>query len=59
MSQAYTKQEKASRIKGIIGAASGNLVEWFDFYIYAVFAVYFTQALTAPNMDSSTQAIYV
>lgn len=59
MSQAYSKQEKNSRIKGIVGAASGNLVEWFDFYIYAVFAVYFTKALTAPNMDSSTQAIYV
>jgi len=59
LSQAYSKQEKNSRIKGIVGAASGNLVEWFDFYIYAVFAVYFTKALTAPNMDSSTQAIYV
>lgn len=59
MSQTYTPQEKASRIKGIIGAASGNLVEWFDFYIYAVFAVYFTKALTAPNMDSTTQSIYV
>ena len=59
MGQVYTKQEKSSRIKGIVGAASGNLVEWFDFYIYAVFAVYFTKALTAPAMDSSTQAIYV
>ena len=59
MGQVYTKQEKSSRIKGIVGAASGNLVEWFDFYIYAVFAVYFTKALTAPDMASSTQAIYV
>ena len=59
MGQVYTKQEKSSRIKGIVGAASGNLDEWFDFYIYAVFAVYFTKALTAPDMDSSTQAIYV
>ena len=59
MGQVYTKQEKSSRIKGIVGAASGNLVEWFDFYIYAVFAVYFTKALTAPDKDSSTQAIYV
>lgn len=59
MSQTYSKQEKTSRIKGIVGAASGNLVEWFDFYIYAVFAVYFTKALTAPDMAPSTQAIYV
>lgn len=59
MEQTYTKEEKRNRIKGIVGAASGNLVEWFDFYIYAVFAIYFTKALTAPDMDSSTQAIYV
>lgn len=59
MSQKYTTEEKSSRIRGIIGAASGNLVEWFDFYIYAVFAVYFTKALTAPNMDNATQSIYV
>ena len=59
MSQIYSKQEKSKRIKGIVGAASGNLVEWFDFYIYAVFAAYFTKALTAPHMDPGTQAIYV
>lgn len=55
----YTQEERISRIRGIIGAASGNLVEWFDFYIYAVFAVYFTHALTAPDMDPTTQSIYV
>lgn len=55
----YTQEEKRSRIRGIVGAASGNLVEWFDFYIYAVFATYFTQALTAPDMDSTTKSIYV
>ncbi|WP_216934210.1 MULTISPECIES: MFS transporter [unclassified Acinetobacter] len=59
MNPTYTRQEKIGRIKGIVGAASGNLVEWFDFYIYAVFAVYFTHALTAPDLDSSVQAIYV
>ncbi len=59
MNQTYSKEERLSRIKGIVGAASGNLVEWFDFYIYAVFAVYFTHALTAPDMDSTTKAIYV
>lgn len=59
MNQTYSKEERISRIKGIVGAASGNLVEWFDFYIYAVFAAYFTHALTAPDMDSTTKAIYV
>ncbi|WP_151958237.1 MFS transporter [Acinetobacter junii] len=59
MSQTYSKEERTSRIKGIVGAASGNLVEWFDFYIYAVFAAYFTHALTAPDMEPTTKAIYV
>ncbi|MCU4391398.1 MFS transporter [Acinetobacter courvalinii] len=59
MIQVYSKEERRSRIKGIVGAASGNLVEWFDFYIYAVFAAYFTHALTAPDMDPTTKAIYV
>ncbi|MCH7335795.1 MFS transporter [Acinetobacter sp. NIPH 2699] len=59
MGQTYSREEKRSRIKGIVGAASGNLVEWFDFYIYAVFAAYFTHALTAPDMEPTTKAIYV
>ena len=55
----YTKEEKRKRVLGIVGASSGNLVEWFDFYIYAVFAMYFQHALTAPDMTSTAQGIYV
>ncbi|MEB3753452.1 MFS transporter [Acinetobacter sp. MD2(2019)] len=55
----YSPEEKRKRIFGIVGAASGNLVEWFDFYIYAVFAVYFQHALTAPDMNSTTKSVYV
>ncbi|WP_270240727.1 MFS transporter [Rothia kristinae] len=31
----------AGVVKSILAASSGNLVEWFDFYIYAFFSVYF------------------
>ena len=31
----------AKRIQSVIAASSGNLVEWFDFYIYGFAAVYF------------------
>jgi metabolite-proton symporter len=31
-------------IRSIIGASSGNLVEWFDFYVYAFTALYFSSA---------------
>ncbi|WP_445116062.1 MFS transporter [Acinetobacter sp. WZC-1] len=51
--------EKRNRVMAIVGAASGNLVEWFDFYIYASFALYFQHALTAPDMNDSARAIYV
>lgn len=33
----------AQTVKAILAASSGNLVEWFDFYIYAFFSVYFAQ----------------
>jgi MFS transporter, MHS family, alpha-ketoglutarate permease len=31
-------------IRSIVGASSGNLVEWFDFYVYAFTAIYFSAA---------------
>jgi MHS family alpha-ketoglutarate permease-like MFS transporter len=31
-------------IRSIVGASSGNLVEWFDFYVYAFTALYFSAA---------------
>src|ERR1051325_10792427 len=34
----------ANPIRSIIGASSGNLVEWFDFYVYAFTALYFSSA---------------
>ncbi|OTG66365.1 MFS transporter [Acinetobacter silvestris] len=55
----YQPHEKRNRVMAIVGAASGNLVEWFDFYIYASFAIYFQHALTAPDMSESAKAIYV
>lgn len=36
---------KAQKIRSIIAASSGNLVEWFDFYIYAFTAVFCAQFL--------------
>ena len=30
-------------VRKILIASSGNLVEWFDFYLYAFFSVYFAQ----------------
>lgn len=38
----YTAEEKRHRIFAIIAVSSGNLVEWFDFYVYAFTALYFS-----------------
>lgn len=40
----YTAEERSRRIFAIVGASSGNLVEWFDFYVYAFTALYFAHA---------------
>src|SRR5260363_296083 len=42
------------RIFAIVGAYSGNLVEWFDFYIYAFCALYFAPAFF-PEGDLTAQ----
>lgn len=33
---------RSYRIKSIIGGSAGNLVEWYDWYAYAAFAIYFS-----------------
>lgn len=40
---------KSQKIRSIIAASSGNLVEWFDFYIYAFTAVYFAHNFSTSN----------
>ncbi|MGF6780025.1 MFS family transporter [Paraburkholderia sp. GAS334] len=44
------------RIFAIVGASSGNLVEWFDFYVYSFCALYFAPAFF-PNGNTTTQLL--
>ena len=44
------------RIFAIVGASSGNLVEWFDFYVYSFCAIYFAPAFF-PSGNSTTQLL--
>jgi MHS family alpha-ketoglutarate permease-like MFS transporter len=44
------------RIFAIVGASSGNLVEWFDFYIYSFCALYFSSAFF-PKADPTVQLL--
>ena len=38
------REDRNRRIKAIVGASSGNLVEWYDFYAYAFTSIYFAAA---------------
>ena len=44
------------RVMAIVGASSGNLVEWFDFYIYSFLALYFSSAFF-PSGNPTTQLL--
>jgi MHS family alpha-ketoglutarate permease-like MFS transporter len=46
----------SNRIKAIIGGSIGNLVEWYDWYAYAAFAIYFSASFF-PNGDQTAQLL--
>src|SRR3954453_14631002 len=48
--------QKLSRIKAIVGASSGNLVEGYDFYTYAFTSIYFASAFF-PSGDPTSQLL--
>jgi MFS transporter, MHS family, dicarboxylic acid transporter PcaT len=52
----YTAEERGKRIYAIMAASSGNLVEWFDFYVYAFCAIYFAPAFF-PKSDQTAQLL--
>ncbi|CAM2168630.1 alpha-ketoglutarate:H(+) symporter [Paraburkholderia sacchari] len=49
-------QDTRRRIMAIVGASSGNLVEWFDFYVYSFCALYFAPAFF-PSGNTTTQLL--
>ena len=48
--------QNRSRIRGLIGACSGNLVEWYDFFAYAYTAIYFASAFF-PSGNQTSQLL--
>jgi MHS family alpha-ketoglutarate permease-like MFS transporter len=38
----------AARLKSIFGGSVGNLVEWYDWYVYAAFSLYFASVFFPP-----------
>jgi MFS transporter, MHS family, alpha-ketoglutarate permease len=44
------------RLRNIVGGSAGNLVEWFDWYIYAAFTLYFAPSFF-PKGDQTAQLL--
>lgn len=44
------------RVWAIVGASSGNLVEWFDFYVYSFCSLYFAH-IFFPSGNTTTQLL--
>ena len=47
---------RSASIRGLIGACSGNLVEWFDFFVYAYTAIYFASSFF-PSGNQTSQLL--
>ncbi|MEZ5938916.1 MAG: MFS transporter [Hyphomonadaceae bacterium] len=46
----------ARRLKAILGGSAGNLVEWYDWFAYASFALYFSKVFF-PDGDQTAQLL--
>lgn len=55
-SAVHDAHDTRRRVLAIVGASSGNLVEWFDFYIYSFCALYFAPAFF-PSGNTTTQLL--
>ncbi len=51
-----TALDTKKRIWAIVGASSGNLVEWFDFYVYSFCSIYFAH-IFFPTGNTTTQLV--
>ncbi len=48
-----------SRIKNIFGGSIGNLIEWYDFYVYNSFALYFAKQFSPSTADANAQFLQI
>ena len=46
----------ARRLRSIFSGSAGNLVEWYDWYVYAAFSLYFAQSFF-PKGDRTSQLL--
>lgn len=49
---AHDAHDTRRRVFAIVASASGNLVEWYDFYVYSFGALYFASQFSAEDQTS-------
>jgi MHS family alpha-ketoglutarate permease-like MFS transporter len=49
-------RDTRKRIQAIFGGSIGNLVEWYDWYVYATFSLYFAKAFF-PSTDRTAELL--
>src|SRR5690349_6644940 len=47
---------KQGKLGSILGGSIGNLVEWYDWYVYSAFTLYFSKAFF-PNSSPTAQQL--
>ncbi|RZM23770.1 MAG: MFS transporter [Sphingomonas sp.] len=52
------ERDQKTRLKSILGGSAGNLVEWFDWYVYSAFGLYFAPVFF-PKGNSTAQLMSV
>lgn len=55
-STTYSPKTTGDRIKSIVGGSLGNLVEWYDWYVYSAFSLYFSNTFF-PKGDQTAQLL--
>ena len=48
--------DRKQRLKSIVGGSAGNLVEWYDWYVYSAFTRYFAPVFF-PSDDPTAQLL--
>ncbi|HEX8514314.1 MAG TPA: MFS transporter [Allosphingosinicella sp.] len=56
MADAVAPPDRAHRLRNIVGGSAGNLVEWYDWYVYSAFTLYFAPVFF-PKGDSTAQLL--
>jgi MHS family alpha-ketoglutarate permease-like MFS transporter len=48
-----------ARLRAIFGGSIGNLIEWYDFYVYNSFALYFAKQFSPPAATATAQFVTI